>query len=73
MSQSVLHWVLEDLISLAHVKYYKNGDSALMDKTPFNCYCVKELWTMIQSVIDHFKPNGVYFIYLQKYSEFWHS
>jgi len=49
---SCVNWILGDLIFLAWFKYTMDGDVNLCDKQPFNCWCVKELWTMFRVLLE---------------------
>lgn len=55
MNSEVLAEVLEDLIQLAWVMWGKEGSSSsgsYLSRQPFNCWCVKELWTMIRLLCE---------------------
>lgn len=47
------------MIQLAKFKYNADDTLSLDEKQPFNCYCVKEVWTMIKLLIDDLKPEDV--------------
>ena len=63
-SPPVIRWILEDLVHLAWFKYTTEKMNEWSSKgvnkcVAFNCYCVKELWTMMRHVLDEMKPQGV--------------
>ncbi|ODN03480.1 Protein MMS22-like, partial [Orchesella cincta] len=57
-SPSIIQWLLDDLINLSMYKYKDDSNErSLEEKQPFNCICVKELWTMVKLVIDDLKTS----------------
>ncbi|CAG7818540.1 unnamed protein product [Allacma fusca] len=62
VSPEVLNWVLDDMVYLAWFKFSTEKMSEwspkISNKVPFNCYCVKEFWTMVRQIVDDVKPLG---------------
>lgn len=54
----MVQWLLEDLLQLALYKYSAESGQALDEKQPFNCTCVKEIWTMTKLLIETMHPDA---------------